>query len=181
MAQTVKRLSTMWETWVWSLGWEVPWRRKWQPTPVLLPRKSHGQRSLVSWLGKLPRWLSCKECACQCKRLKRHRFNPWVRRILWKRAWHPIPVFLPGESHGQRSLVGLHSMGLQSRTQLKWLSTYKEHEGKDHFYFVHCWISLQPSRHSKNWQNKERKEKQHCWRLSSILVILKEGFAFLFF
>ena len=48
VAQTVKRLSTMWETWVQSLGREVPWRRKWQPTPVLLPRKSHGQWSLVS-------------------------------------------------------------------------------------------------------------------------------------
>ena len=48
MAQTVKCLSTMWETWVWSLGQEVPWRRKWQPTPVLLPRKSHGWRRLVS-------------------------------------------------------------------------------------------------------------------------------------
>ena len=48
VAQMVKRLSTMWETWVRTLGWEVPWRRKWQPTPVLLPRKSHGRRSLVS-------------------------------------------------------------------------------------------------------------------------------------
>ena len=48
VAQMGKRLSTMWETWVWSLGREVPWRRKWQPTPVLLPRKSHGRRSLVS-------------------------------------------------------------------------------------------------------------------------------------
>ena len=48
VAQTVKHLSTMWETWVQSLGREVPWRKKWQPTPVLLPRKSHGQRSLVS-------------------------------------------------------------------------------------------------------------------------------------
>ena len=47
-AQTVKCLSTMCETCVWSLGREVPWRRKWQPTPVLLPRKSHGRRSLVS-------------------------------------------------------------------------------------------------------------------------------------
>ena len=34
------------ETWVWSLGWEDPWRRAWQPTPVFLPRESHGQRSL---------------------------------------------------------------------------------------------------------------------------------------
>ena len=43
-----KHLFTMWETWVWSLGREVPWRRKRQPTPVLLPRKSHRWRSLVS-------------------------------------------------------------------------------------------------------------------------------------
>ena len=43
-----KRLSTMWETWVRSLGREVPWRRKRQSTPVLLPGKPHGRRSLVS-------------------------------------------------------------------------------------------------------------------------------------
>ena len=40
------------------------------------------------------------------KELKRHGFNPWVRKILWRRAWQPTPVFLPEESHGQRSLVG---------------------------------------------------------------------------
>ena len=39
----------MQETWVRSLGWEDPWRRKWQPTPVLLPGKSHGQRNLVGY------------------------------------------------------------------------------------------------------------------------------------
>ena len=39
----------MWETWVRSLGWEDPWRRKCQPTPVLLPGKSHGRRSLVGY------------------------------------------------------------------------------------------------------------------------------------
>ena len=46
----VKHLPKMRETWVWSLGQEDPleiWRRKWQPTPVLLPGKSHGRRSLV--------------------------------------------------------------------------------------------------------------------------------------
>ena len=32
-----------------SLGWEDPWKRKWQPTPVFLPGKSYGQRSLVSY------------------------------------------------------------------------------------------------------------------------------------
>jgi len=33
-------------------------------------------------------------------------FNPWVGRIPWRRAWQPTPVFLPRESHGQRSLAG---------------------------------------------------------------------------
>ena len=34
------------------------------------------------------------------------RFNPFVKRIPWRRKWQPTPVFLPGESHGQRSLAG---------------------------------------------------------------------------
>ena len=33
-------------------------------------------------------------------------FNSWVRMILWRRKWQPTPVFLPGKSHGQRTLVG---------------------------------------------------------------------------
>ena len=33
-------------------------------------------------------------------------FNPWVGKVLWRRAWQSTPVFLPGESHGQRSLAG---------------------------------------------------------------------------
>ena len=49
VAQTVKHLPTMRETWVRSLGWEDPWRRKWQPTPVSLPGESHGRRSLVGY------------------------------------------------------------------------------------------------------------------------------------
>ena len=40
-----------------------------------------------------------------CRRHKRPGFNPWVGKIPWRRAWWPTPVFLPGESHGQRSLV----------------------------------------------------------------------------
>ena len=41
---------------------------------------------------------SGKESACQWRRHKRCGFNPWVRKIPWRRAWHPTPVFLPGES-----------------------------------------------------------------------------------
>ena len=48
-------------------------------------------------------WLSGKESACQCRR---HRFDPWVRKIPWRRKRQSTPVFLPGKSCGQRSLMG---------------------------------------------------------------------------
>ena len=53
-----------------------------------------------------PGGTSGKEPACQCRRRKKPGFDPWVGKIPWRRAWQPTPVFLPGESHGQRSLVG---------------------------------------------------------------------------
>ena len=40
VAQPVKNLPAILETWVRSLGWETPWRRTWQPTPVFLPGES---------------------------------------------------------------------------------------------------------------------------------------------
>ena len=49
VAQMVKSLPAVQETWVQSLGQEDPWRRKWQPTPGFLPGESHGQRSLVGY------------------------------------------------------------------------------------------------------------------------------------
>jgi len=55
--------------------------------------------------------MSGKEPACQSGRHKRHRFDPWVGKILWRRAWQPTPLFLPGESQGQRSLVGYNPYG----------------------------------------------------------------------
>ena len=51
VAQTVKHLRTMWETWVQSLGQENLEKRKWQPTPVFLPGKSQAWRSLVGSRG----------------------------------------------------------------------------------------------------------------------------------
>ena len=54
---------------------------------------------------------SGKEPACQCRRHKRLGFDPWVRKIPWRRKWQPTPVFLPRESHGQRSLVGYGPWG----------------------------------------------------------------------
>ena len=52
-----------------------------------------------------PDGASGKEPTCQCRRHKRFRCNPWVGKIPWRRTQQPTPVFLTGESHGQRSLV----------------------------------------------------------------------------
>ena len=49
-----------------------------------------------------------KESTFQCRRLV---FDSSIGKILWRRNWHPTPVFLPGKSHGQRSLVGCSPWG----------------------------------------------------------------------
>ena len=49
---------------------------------------------------------SSTESTCQCRSCRRQGFDPWVGKIPWRRKWHPTPVFLPGKSRGQRSLVG---------------------------------------------------------------------------
>ena len=67
---------------------------------------------------------SDKEPACQCKRHKRCRFDPWVQKIPQRRKWQPTPVFLPRESHGQRTLVVYIPWVTKSRTQLNQLSTH---------------------------------------------------------
>ena len=56
--------------------------------------------------GGFPGGTSGKEPICQCSRCKRCWFDSWGGKIPWRRAWQPTPVFLPEESHGQRSLVG---------------------------------------------------------------------------
>ena len=53
-------------------------------------------------------WISDKEFPCQWKR---RGFHYWVGKIPWRRKWQPIPVFLPGKSHGQRNLVDYSSWG----------------------------------------------------------------------
>ena len=56
----------------------------------------------------------------------RHGFNPWVGKLPWRRAWQPTPVFLPGESHGQRSLAGYSPWGCRESdaTERLTLNTY---------------------------------------------------------
>ena len=69
----------------------------------------------------LPRWLSGKESACQCRGHKRHTLDPWVGKIPWSRKRQPTPVFLPREYHRQGSLAdyspwGHTDLGTRART-----------------------------------------------------------------
>ena len=74
----------------------------------------------------LPRWLNGEESTCQCRRRRRCRSDPWVRKIPWRRKQQPTPVFLPGESHGPRSLAGC-SPGVRKESYMtEQLSTHKE-------------------------------------------------------
>ena len=64
---------------------------------------------LMSW--GLLWWLRQERICLQCERPG---FDPWVSKILWRRNWQPTAIFLPGESHGQRSLVGYNLWGRKS-------------------------------------------------------------------
>ena len=76
---------------------------------------------LMHCLGCLLLW---KEPALQRRRFKRCEFVPWVRKSSWRRTWQPTPAFLPGESHGQRSLVGYSPWG--RRVGYDWACTHTE-------------------------------------------------------
>ena len=75
------------ETWVRSLGWEDP-----QDLPLQLRQKG-----------------VCLQC-------RRPRFDPWVRKIPWRRKWQPTPVLLAGKSHGWMSLAGTVHEAAESDT-----------------------------------------------------------------
>jgi len=71
---------------------------------------------------------SGKESACQCRRCKRHRFDPWVGKISWRREWLLTLVFLPGESHGQGAWWAIVHRVAKSWT---WLSTFGSNSVRD--------------------------------------------------
>ena len=92
---------------------------------------SHADRrsSLVAQVVKNP---------LQCRRPG---FGPLAGEIPWRRTWQPTPVFLPGESHGQRCLVGCNPQGCKELNSAEWLSTST--------YWPH-WCSSQQTVISRN-------------------------------
>ena len=76
---------------------------------------------MVNMFG-LPRWLKLQRICLQSRRC---RFHPWVGKIPCKKKWLPTPVFLPGESHGQRSPAGYRPWGHKESDMTEQLSTHK--------------------------------------------------------
>ena len=71
-----------------------------------------------------PYGASGKEPTCQHRRRKRHGYDPWVRKIPWRRKWQPTPICLPGQSHGQWRLAATVHGVTKSQTRLKQLSMH---------------------------------------------------------
>ena len=75
---------------------------------------------LISAYSGLPRWNSSKESPCQCRGRKRHGFDPWVRKIPWKRKWQPILIFLPGKIPWTEEPGGLLSVHKVAKSWTWW-------------------------------------------------------------
>ena len=96
--QDVSKISTPKGIW----GALVRWPGLWQKY------RDRSELKASLWHKGCPGGTSGKEPACQCRRHKRQGFDPESGR---RRAWQPSPIFLPGESRGQRSLNGWSSWG----------------------------------------------------------------------
>ena len=150
------------ETRVWM--WEVPKTALWFLSWSFLGMSSierqiwdRGQRSWLLFEHSFPRWLSSKESACQCRRHRRCRFNPWVRKIPWRRKWQ-LPWVLPGKFHGQRSLAGYRPWGRKESDIAKWLSMHWVLTCARH-WLTFAWFTsvnfqnnfLSPTKVGRNW------------------------------
>ena len=114
MAQLVKNAPAMRETWVRSLGWEDPLGKEKATHPLQYSSLENSMDCIVHGVAKsrtrlrdfhVHRALGVSQVALVVKNspasageVKRHGFDLWVGQISWRRAWQPIPVFLPGES-----------------------------------------------------------------------------------
>ena len=144
---------TMYEVWYLMSRWLVP------GFPSLSSSNIKPACSLWGFAGGS----AGKESSCQCRKHKRCGFDPWVRKIPWSRKWQPIPVFLPGKFHIQRSLVNYspwghresdmaeHTTGISGIKWLKHSTKLENHHARDvhfidslHLYPSHAPILQHP-------------------------------------
>ena len=119
-------------------------------------------------MGGFPGGTGGKELARQCRRRKRQRFNPCIGKIPWRRAWQPTPVFLPGESHGQRNLAGYNPWGRKESDTTEWLThTARAHTHTGVAFVVVVIICIYPA-----WCLFSELPGSVVWCLILILILL---------
>ena len=84
------------------MNWEIRYMYTYIPPQDICIHTADSRASLVAQQSRI---------CLQCRRCRRCGFNPWVRKIPWRRAWQPTPVFLPGESYGQGKLESCGPQG----------------------------------------------------------------------
>ena len=111
------------------LAWRVPWIE--EPGGLQSMQRIKHHWSDLAHMEHAGKWASqwkwalvVKILPANAEDIRDSRFNPWVRKIPWRRKWQPTPVFLPGKSHRQRSLVATVHRVTKSQTQKKWLSMH---------------------------------------------------------
>ena len=78
---------------------------------LLLKHRKLNALPKVTQLSGFPGGAVVKNPPANKRRCRRCSFDPWVRKIPWRRKWQPTLVFLPGKSHRQRNLAGYSSWG----------------------------------------------------------------------
>ena len=131
-------LNWMWETWVWSLGWEDPWRMERLPIPVFLPglyspwgpkQSDMTEQLSLHRAGDHSVLLLCVSLVIQMVKNWAAMHETWVRFFSWedplKDTWQPTPVFLPGEFPWSEKPGRLQSMGSQ-RVWHDWMTKHTD-------------------------------------------------------
>ena len=96
-------------------------------------------------------WKICLQC-------KRPGFNPWVRKVPWRRKRQPTLVFSPGESHRQRSLEGYSPQGHKESNTTEQLSVYTHTHTHTHTHT--------PKKPRKHWSGEQQ---AYLWSLASLV------------
>ena len=117
----------------------------------------------------LPRWQSGKEFICQFRRC---RFDPWVRKISWNRKWQPTPAFLPGKSHGQRSLAGYSPWGRKESDTTERLSTAHTASLLTWLFMRITGLCPQHSRRIQDWAGVGR--LRALWLSTAVYLVVAE-------
>ena len=108
-----------------------------------------------------------------CLQCRRPGFNPWVVKILWRRERQPTPVFLPGESHGQRSLVGYSPWCHKESDMTVWLTLTKVLTQ----YLAHNKCPLNVSRREVDGQSQRYAWNKTEFSLQALSALLLPLFA----